>query len=485
MLTAAFLAPAAAAGTSSGLYVRGAGYGHGVGMSQYGAAGYAQHGYGYRQILRRYYAQTTLGRVSPNQRVTVLLKPRGPARFTGAAKVLGSKLRLNPASNYSVQVRGTTLRLLSRGHVVGSFKPPLEVTGTGPQTLVGLGTYRGSFVFRPSASGSGVMTVNSLGLDDYVQGVVPAEMPSTWPHQALDAQAVAARTYAISDGAINADFDVYDNTRSQMYGGVKAETPSGDAAVAATRGQVVEYDGRPATTFFFASSGGETESVQNVFTGVAPEAWLVGQRDPFDDSFNNPHYRWKLDLSLNAAGAKLGKLVDGRLRGIKILKRGVSPRIVEAQVVGTKGTTTATGIQLEKDLATQSTWMSFTTISARGVQTTSTTPHATKTTASTTSTTGGSGGVGVGASARAGARATSSRVACGCALHNHRYAVAGTVYPAAAGAGVTVQRRSRHGWRRVATGVVLPSGAYSVTVPSRGEYRVRYDGVTARKLAVN
>ena len=127
------------------------------------------------------------------------------------------------------------------------------------------------------------MTVNAVGLDDYVRGVVSAEMPSNWPQQALDAQAVAARTYAITSHPIGADFDVYDNTSSQMYEGVKAETPASNAAVAATSGQVVEYDGAPVTTYFFASSGGETESVQNVFQ-IAPEAWLVGRPDPYDDS---------------------------------------------------------------------------------------------------------------------------------------------------------------------------------------------------------
>src|SRR5580692_10446323 len=83
-------APAGAAGAAAvttqgaGLYVTGAGFGHGIGMSQYGAAGYAQHGFTYKQILRNYYSQTTLGTVNPNRTVTVLLKPKGAAAFTGA-----------------------------------------------------------------------------------------------------------------------------------------------------------------------------------------------------------------------------------------------------------------------------------------------------------------------------------------------------------------------------------------------------------------
>ena len=167
-------------------------------------------------------------------------------------------------------------------------------------------------------------------------------MPSNWPQQALDAQAVAARTYAITSRPVGATFDVYDNTRSQMYEGVKAETAASNAAVAATSGQVVEYDGNPVETYFFASSGGQTESVQNVFQ-IAPEAWLVGRPDPYDDSLNNPYHRWKMSFSLNAASAKLGRLVEGSLEGIKVLQRGVSPRIVKAQVVGTKGAVTVTG----------------------------------------------------------------------------------------------------------------------------------------------
>ncbi len=299
-------APAGAATRGSGLYLAGAGNGHGIGMSQYGAAGYALHGARYQEILRDYYAQTTLGHVSPSRLVTVLLRPNGAAGFSGASAIKGwSVHKLNPVFNYSVERAGAKLRVVLGRHLIGNFAAPLQVTGPGPLTLDGLGTYRGSFVFRQAANGGGVMTVNAVGLDDYVRGVVAAEMPSTWPQQALDAQAVAARTYAITSPATGADFDVYDNQRSQMYEGVKAETPASNAAVAATSGQVVEYDGRPVETFFFASSGGQTESVQNVFQ-IAPEAWLVSRPDPYDDALNNPYHRWKMSFSLKAASAKLG-----------------------------------------------------------------------------------------------------------------------------------------------------------------------------------
>jgi stage II sporulation protein D len=369
-------------------------------------------------------------------------------------------------------------------------------------------------------------------------------MPAGWPAQALEAQAVAARTYAITAGAIAADFDVYDDTRSQMYEGIKAQTASTNSAVAATSGQVVEYDGTPAVTYFFASSGGQTESVQNVFSGVTPESWLVSRPDPYDDSFSNPYYRWKLNLTLSSADRKLGKLVEGSLDGVKVLSRGLSPRIVQARIVGSRGSAIVTGEQLEKDLGTPSTWMSLTTISATGTQTTSisstappsskgtktkTTPTVTPTTTSpaitltsptdsTTTTTGtttgtdtgtgtattvtattptttapDSGGAPVGTAARsAAARASAVRASA----DGERYAVAeparvkrsykvqGRIFPATAGARIFVQRRHGLGWASVASGREDASGAYSISVPKPGLYRIRYGTVIGPQITV-
>ena len=515
-------APAAAATSGSGLYLAGAGDGHGIGMSQYGAAGYALHGASYPQILRDYYAQTTLGHVSPTRLVTVLLRPTGAAVFSGATAIKGwSVHKLDPAFNYSVERAGPKLRVVLGRHLIGNFTAPLQVTGPGPLTLDGLGAYRGSLVFRQAANGVGVMTVNAVGLDDYVRGVVSAEMPSTWPQQALDAQAVAARTYAITSPAIGADFDVYDNQRSQMYEGVKAETPASNAAVAATSGQVVEYDGRPVETFFFASSGGQTESVQNVFQ-MAPEAWLVSRPDPYDDSMSNPYHRWKMSFSLKAARAKLGSLVKGSLEGIRILQRGVSPRIVKAQVVGTGGAVTVSGAQLRKALGTPSTWIKFTTVSARGVETsttpagTTTLPAGTRTGTTTTGTTttpptGGGPLVRIASILHPIARAlgllqfagTQPRGALGPLrfagigasgslgvlrfdrIHIRRYAVTGTVFPSVRGSTVTVQRNRGSGWRRVATGPAEAGGRYSIRVPHPGSYRVLYHGTIGPKITVS
>ena len=472
-------ATAAAAPRAAGLYITGAGNGHGVGMSQYGAAGYALHGASYAEILKDYYTGTTLGHVAASRIVTVLLRASGSAVFSGATTIKGFQRKLNPLWNYSVVRAKAGLRVNLGRRLIGNFSAPLQVSGPTPVKLNGLGAYRGALVFSPNANGNGVMTINAVGLDDYVQGVVSAEMPSGWPTQALEAQAVAARTYAITSRPATAAFEVYDNTNSQLYGGVKTETPAGNAAVAATSGQVVEFAGAPVVTYFFSSSGGETESVQNVFQ-LAPEAWLVGRPDPYDDSLSNPYHRWKVSLSLNAAKAKLGRLVQGSLEGIKVLQRGVSPRIMQAQVVGTKGSVAVTGVQLRRAFGTPSTWMSFTTVSSHGVQT-STTP--TTTTSTSTTSTGTTGGGGLVRKITQVSRMLES-IAGVLRPKTARYRVAGTVFPVVRRGRVAVQFDPGDGWAWIASGAVTANGGYSVAVAEPGSYRVLYDGVAGPAITV-
>jgi stage II sporulation protein D len=169
-LVAAFLAaaPAFAAGR---LVVRGRGYGHGVGMSQYGAYGYAKHGVGYRDILAHYYSGTSLGHSDPGRQVRVLLKSsRSTLSFIGASKA-GDR-DLDPANTYSVVSSGIDQLALrsSGGHTLRHFDDGLIVTGEGPLTLKGTaangvrnGRYRGSLVFHRGVLG-GVTAVNSLSL---------------------------------------------------------------------------------------------------------------------------------------------------------------------------------------------------------------------------------------------------------------------------------------------------------------------------------
>jgi stage II sporulation protein D len=198
--------------------------------------------------------------------------------------------------------------------------------------------------------------VRKIPIERYVRGVVSAEMPSNWPLPALEAQAVASRTYALSAHAGGSRFDVYSDTRSQVYLGVAAETAATNAAVAATAGQIVLYAGKPATTYFFASSGGMTENIENVFLGSQPEPWLRGVEDPYN---KGPAYDWKIAISFTIAAARLRALVKGAFRGIEVLKRGVSPRIVSAAVLGSGGATPLSGSELAERLGLTTTWAYF------------------------------------------------------------------------------------------------------------------------------
>jgi SpoIID/LytB domain protein len=266
--------PAASPAYATELVIQGAGWGHGVGMSQEGVLGFAEHGYSYQRILAHYYSGTEIGHAPAAARVRVLIGRR----------------------------------------------------------------------------------VHSIPLETYVRGVVAAEMPSSWPAAALEAQAIASRTYALTAHAGSSRFDVYADTRSQVYRGAAAYTASTDAAVAATAGEIVTYEGAPAITYFFASSGGQTEDVENAFAGAEPQPWLRGVSDPFE---HGPLHSWTVSMSYGAATKQLRGLLRGAFEGIEVTKRGSSPRVLSAYVLGSAGRTPVTGAELAVRLGLYDTWAFF------------------------------------------------------------------------------------------------------------------------------
>jgi stage II sporulation protein D len=141
------------------------------------------------------------------------------------------------------------------------------------------------------------------------------------------------------------------------------ETAATNAAVAATRGQIVTYQGQPVVTYFFSTSGGRTESVENTPLGSEPKPWLVSVEDEYDSV--SPRHRWKFKPSLHSVARKLRGLVAGKFRGIRVTRRGVSPRIVTAEIVGSRGTTPVDGATLRARLGLYDTWAYFTTIKTR------------------------------------------------------------------------------------------------------------------------
>jgi stage II sporulation protein D len=282
--------------------------------------------------------------------------------------------------------------------------------------------------------------------------VVADEIPASWSAQALEAQAVAARTYAITTSVNGNGYTLYSDSRSQMYGGVAAETPSTDAAVAATRGQVVTLNGTPVVTYFFASSGGHTESIQDVWSGSSAEPWLRGVDDPYDNSGGNPYYRWSSKMSLATAAADLGSLVKGTLKGITVLQTGTSPRVIQASVVGSGGTTPVSGAQLEGIFGLMSTWMSFSTISTTAAS-----------------------------SENRYARMASFGYSSAAFL-----TLRGSVSPAPRRAGrLAVQRLYGGGWKTILRRVpVNRRGAYHVRLSWSGSYRVVYGNLAGPVVAV-
>ena len=350
-----FLAPSAKASVS--WVVHGHGFGHGVGMSAYGAYGYAEHGKGYRFILGHYYTGASLGTISGPRVVRVLLDiSSDDVGFSGATSACGKAL--DPSRNYEAHRIGGSVKLRSSGgKPLADCGHRLRAAGAGRVAIAGEGTYRGALEAVPTASDSGSLNVvNALAIDQYVKGVIPNESPPSWPMAELRAQAVASRSFALTAAVGGNGFDLYADTRSQVYKGLESETARSDAAAESTRGQVVEYDGKIAETYFSACSGGHTESVQNVFFGPAIP-YLVGVPDPYD--YYCPLHSWTLQFSGPQISSKLGSHLDGRLKQVVIAKRGVSPRIVSARLYGTGGVTKVSGEALESALGGYSTWMTF------------------------------------------------------------------------------------------------------------------------------
>ena len=323
--------------------LNGHGWGHGLGMSQWGANGFAQHGWTYDRILAHYYRSTTLG-PAPVARVRVLLlegartlaiRSTKAWRATGADGVTvdlpAGTIPLTPALKYK------NLPLVAPV----TFSPLTGVLAVGGKQ------YRGTLVV--SVAKGKLQVVNSLGLEAYLKGVVPSEMPSAWPLEALKAQAVAARSYALANLAKGRTYDLYSDVRSQVYRGIAAEAASTSAAIDATAGEVVLYDGKVATTYFFSTSGGRTASALEATGRSIP--YLVSVPDPYDDA--SPHHNWGpvvLDAANVAKRLNVPAVLDLRTT------LGPSARVQRVAAVTPLGETFFTGSQLRTLLGLDSTW---------------------------------------------------------------------------------------------------------------------------------
>ena len=337
-----------AAVTATTFVVSGRGWGHGVGMSQYGALGFAQDGWTYDQILSHFYVGATLG-PAPVARVRVLVgEAKGAVKLRSKVPfrvrdVFGKTYPL-PAGEL---VLGPKLWVTVNGAPTELAGPILFLPGTEPLELDR--PYRGQI--EVGVTGQKLNAVNVVGLEDYLQGVVPREMPSAWPDEALKAQAVAARSYALSHRVTGKTFDLYADVRSQVYGGIVGESPRTTAAVQATKGEVLLWEGKPIDALFHSTSGGKTLSAVEVFGKPVP--YLVSVDDPHSDL--SPVNRWG-PTPIPETTIRKGLKLRTPLTALK-LTRGPSGRVLSVNVSTSTGTSKITGATLRSAAGLRSTWI--------------------------------------------------------------------------------------------------------------------------------
>jgi stage II sporulation protein D len=332
--------------------VSGRGYGHGVGMSQYGAYGQALAGRSYDRILAHYYTGTELGKAGRKEVRVLLAEGR-------RAVTISSSLPF-----FAVDATGATYRL-PKGPL--TVRPDLSIPSE-----AGLAPATQPLVFRPAKKASLALdgrlyrgklelvpqagflrVVNVVALESYIQGVVAGEMPYSWPAEALKSQAVAARSYALASLVKGKPFDLYSDVRSQVYLGVAGEKPSTTKAVTDTTGQVVLYGGKVATTYYFSTSGGKTASAADVFGFSVP--YLVSRPDPWDKI--SPYYRWgPVLLGARTVQAKLG--ADARVTDVRG-NATPSGRIRSVTVDTTTGSEQVPATVVRTALGLRSTWVAI------------------------------------------------------------------------------------------------------------------------------
>lgn len=323
----------------------GGGWGHGVGMSQWGARGMAANGSSYTSILQHYYTGTSVVPSATSNDLKVLVTERagsisittgGITNVAGNWNVpggqaitftrVGDAVRLSGAINHTL---GSSLRVTYSGTVL-NVSPP------------GYGYRYGSLLVKVDPAGGLRAIVEGLPMQQYLYGI--GEMPSSWPAEALKAQATASRTFAQkrrnARGA--ADFDLYGSVLHQAYTGTRFEAPNWTNAVDATDERVITYPGIGLIdAVYSASSGGHTENSEVVW--VAPVPYLRARPDPHDAAGGNPNGSW----SRTYTGAQLGSWFGlGTVTSVQILgPLGASGRVDKATIrlVGTGGSRDVTG----------------------------------------------------------------------------------------------------------------------------------------------
>jgi len=214
--------------------------------------------------------------------------------------------------------------------------------------------YRGAIRFVRS-NGNDMAAINVLGLEEYLYSVVPKEVSASWNEEVLKAQAVAARTFTITNlnKFKNYGFNLDNTTASQVYGGVNAEHPRTTAAVDATKGEIVLYDGKPASIYYHATSGGKTANSEDVWSAALP--YLRSVEDPYENPDEASYARWsvtytkeELKTILSSRGVEIGDIID-------VTVKHSDGRAVQLTFIGTSGSKTYSKDNIRVPLSLKST----------------------------------------------------------------------------------------------------------------------------------
>ncbi|TDC54403.1 SpoIID/LytB domain-containing protein [Jiangella ureilytica] len=370
--------------SSGELVLEGRGFGHGRGMSQWGAYGAAVSGLRYDAILAHYYRGTTLERRDDVRlRVRITADDDGETRVapaSGLTATAGDTALTLPSSLAGSRVTAWRVvrdgdRLVLQGHAGGwrttaiggatAHAGPIAFTTPAGAVRLVLGSthreYRGAV--EAVATGSGVGTRVVASLESYLRGVVPAEMPASWPAPALQAQAVAARTYARWQRTEEPGtwYDTCDSTACQVFNGAADYTaggelirrydhPASDAAVGATAERILLHEGSPAFTQFTSANGGWT------VRGSRP--YLTSFADEYDGVVSGSPHRWRTTLTARAVAAAFPRV--GRPVALRVTGRdghgAWGGRTTSVVVVGAEGSAEVSGERFRSALGLRSSW---------------------------------------------------------------------------------------------------------------------------------
>lgn len=359
--------------------IKGRGFGHGVGLSQWGARGMALQNFKYPQILSHYYTGTAL-QTLPSSNTTVrvgiyLGQSKAGVTTSGPYQIIDGDTQALLASgqkgdSWQVTVNGgmlqATPQLANQGNLFSQTQQTLKArnlifqpVGDTKLTLTEKKTaYRGSLQFTANLQGK-LDVINLVNMEDYLFGVVTKESPSSWPIEALKAQAVASRSYALYKVQLRANqsFDVYDTTTSQVYGGFSGESGPAIEAVLATTGQILTYGNQVVEAVFHANSGGYTENNENIW-GSSPLPYLRTVKDEYSGYGTDPvqsrygfwwdktYTAFQVENAFNASSANyIGKLIS-----IDIVSKYQSGRPALIKVTGTAGSKTFSNSQFRRIL---------------------------------------------------------------------------------------------------------------------------------------